>query len=131
VEASGSDGQPWPGTARASFEWHQSRAHLVQRTVIHEPNSPDSISIIGCDAANGAYAQLYSDDRGVCRIYSMRIADREWTLQREGEPFAQRFVGTFSEDARTISGRWEMAEDGADVTVDFSLTYRRVTPPDR
>jgi hypothetical protein len=90
------------------------------------PGAPDSISIMGCDAANGSYVQLYSDERGVCRIYSMRIDSREWILQREGEPFPQRFIGTISDDARTIAGRWEKAENGPEFTVDFYLTYRKV-----
>jgi hypothetical protein len=126
VEAKGPDGQAWPGASRASFQWHPSRAHLVQRTVTDVPGVPDSVSIMGCDAADGSYVQLYSDERGVCRIYTMRIDSREWILQREGEPFPQRFIGTFSDDARTISGRWEKAENGPEFTVDFYLTYRKV-----
>ncbi len=66
-------------------------------------------SIIGCDAANGTYYQLYSDDRGVCRVYEMSIGDSEWKLWRDGEPFPQRFTGRFDDDGRTIVGRWEKA----------------------
>ncbi len=118
VEAKGPDGLAWPGPpGRASFQWHPSRAHLVQRTAIDVPGAPASTSIIGCDAANGTFVQLYSDERGVCRIYSMRIDGREWILQRDGDPFPQRFVAEISRDARTISGRWEKAEDGADFAV--------------
>src|ERR1039458_8130835 len=99
VEAKGPDGQAWPGEGRATFEWHPSKAHLVQRTVTGVPGAPDSTSVIGCDAANGTFVQLYSDERGVCRIYSMKLGGGEWVLQREGEPFAQRFIGTISDDA--------------------------------
>ncbi|HTT53145.1 MAG TPA: hypothetical protein VMH35_17250 [Streptosporangiaceae bacterium] len=126
VEAAGPDGHPWPGRGRASFHWHPSRAHLVQRTVTDVPGAPDSTSIIGCDAADGSFAQLYSDERGVCRIYSMHIDGRAWTLQRDGDPFPQRFVGEFSDDARTIAGRWEKAEHAAGFAVDFYLTYRKI-----
>jgi hypothetical protein len=130
VEAKGPDGQAWPGEGRASFQWHPSHAHLVQRIVIDVPGAPDSTSIIGCDAANGTYVQLYSDERGVCRIYSMHIDSKQWTLRRDGEPFAQRFIATISDDARTISGRWDKAENGTEFTVDFYLTYRRHAPPE-
>jgi hypothetical protein len=44
--------EPWPGEARATFAWHASGAHLVQTAAIKLPGAPDSISIIGCDAAN-------------------------------------------------------------------------------
>jgi hypothetical protein len=126
VEATGADGQPWPGLGRATFEWHASRAHLVQRTVTDLPGAPDSIAIVGCDAAKGTFVQLYSDERQVCRIYSMSLNDARWVLERDGEPFPQRFVGMISEDARTISGRWEKSEDGGDFELDFSLTYRKI-----
>jgi hypothetical protein len=128
VEARWPSGEPWPGAGRCTFEWHPSRAHLVERTTADLPEAPDSISIIGCDAANGTYFQLYSDDRGVCRVYEMSIDDRQWTLWREGEPFSQRFTASISEDGNTITGRWEIAEDFANFTTDFALTYRRVIP---
>jgi hypothetical protein len=126
-EATSPDGEPWPGGARASFEWHESRAHLVARSTVDMPEAPNTISIIGCDAANGTYFQLYSDDRGVCRVYEMSIGDGEWKLWREGDPFPQRFTATISEDGDTISGRWEKAEDGTNYTTDFYLTYSRAT----
>ena len=69
LEAKPPDGPPWPGEARTTIEWHDSGAHLVSRFTVEMPEAPDSISIMGCDGANGIYFQLYSDDRGVCRIY--------------------------------------------------------------
>jgi hypothetical protein len=43
-------------------------------------------------------------------------------------PFAQRFTGTISDDARTISGCWEKADNGREFTVDFYLTYHKQAP---
>jgi hypothetical protein len=126
LEAKGADGERWPGGGRSTFAWHASGAHLVQRTVLDVPEAPDSTSIIGCDPANGIMIQLYSDERGVCRIYRMSIDGGQWILEREGDPFPQRFVGMISADGQTIDGRWEKAEDGSGFTVDFFLTYRRV-----
>ena len=126
LEAQPPEGDPWPGGGRVKFEWHDSGSHLVERWTVDMPEAPDGVAVIGCDAANGRYFQLYSDDRNVCRIYEMSIGNGEWRLWRDGEPFAQRFVGTFSADGDTISGRWELAEDGTTFTTDFNLTYRRV-----
>jgi hypothetical protein len=128
LEAAGPDGEPWPGEARATFEWHDSGAHLIARSTVEMPEAPNGVSIIGCDAANGTYCQLYSDDRGVCRIYEMSIAEGEWRLWREGEPFPQRFYGRFEDGGNTIVGRWEKAADGADYEIDFNLTYHRRVP---
>lgn len=118
-------GEPWPVAARATFEWHDSGAHVIGRTTVEAPEAPNAITIIGCDAANGTYYQLYSDDRGVCRVYEMSIGDGQWRLWREGEPFSQRFAATFEDRGETIAGRWETAEDGADYATDFELIYRR------
>jgi hypothetical protein len=126
LEAIGPDGQPWPGEATVTIEWHDSRAHIVQRSNIDVPEAPNSISIMGCDDANGTYYQLYSDDRGVCRIYEMSITESEWTLWRTGDPFAQRFAATFEDGGNTIRGRWEIAEDQVNFRTDFDLIYRRV-----
>jgi hypothetical protein len=125
LEAIPPGGKPWPGEARATIEWHDSRAHLVQRSTVELPEAPNAISIMGCDAATGAYYQLYSDDRGVCRVYRMSIGDGEWRLWREGEPFSQRFTARFEDDGDTIVGRWEKAQDGASYELDFDLIYRR------
>ena len=125
-EAKPPDGPPWPGEARATIEWHDSGAHLVARSTVEMPEAPDSISTMGCDGANGTYFQLYSDERGVCRVYEMSIADAEWKLWREGVPFPQRFTATISDDGETIVGRWEKAQDGRTWETDFDLTYRKV-----
>jgi len=125
-EATWPDGTRWPGIGTVTFEWHASRAHLVERGTADLPEAPDNVSIIGCDAANGTYFQLYSDERGVCRVYEMSIGDGEWKLWREGEPFSQRFTGTFSDDGNTITARWEIAEDFITYATDFDLVYRKV-----
>ncbi|GAA5039484.1 hypothetical protein [Actinopolymorpha pittospori] len=126
LEAIGPDGQSWPGEARATIEWHDSGAHIVQRSQADVPEAPDSISIIGCDGAAGTYYQLYSDDRGVCRVYEMSITESEWKLWRKGEDMAQRFTATFEDGGDTIRGRWEIAEAQESFRTDFDLIYRRI-----
>ena len=121
-------GEPWPGGGKVIFEWFDSGAHLVQRGTVGHPDAPDNISIIGCDAANGTYYQLYSDERGVSRVYQMSIGNGEWRLWRDGEPFSQRFTASFGDDGRTIKGLWEIAEDGADFAPDFEIILRKTGP---
>jgi hypothetical protein len=125
MEATPPGGEPWPGEARMSFEWHESGAHVVQRWTVEMPEAPNGTAVIGCDGANGTYFQLYSDERGVCRVYEMTIGEGRWEMSREGEPFAQRFEATF-EDEDTIVGRWEIAEGDGTFRTDFDVMYRRV-----
>jgi hypothetical protein len=47
-------------------------------------------------------------------------------LRRDGEPFSQRFTTTLSDDQDTITGRWEIGEDGTNYTTAFDLITRRV-----
>jgi hypothetical protein len=126
LEAIPPSGEPWPGEAWSTIEWLDSDAHIIQRSTIEMPEAPNGISVMGCDAANGTYYQLYSDDRGVCRVYEMSIGADGWSLWREGDPFPQRFTSTFEDDGDTIAGRWEKAEDGTTYETDFDLIYRRV-----
>lgn len=126
LTAIGPDGVAWPGEGRSSFEWHDSLTHLVQRTSLSVPGAPDAISIIGCDGADGTYYQLYSDERGVCRVFEMSIGDGEWRLWRDGAPFPQRFIGSFRDSGDRIVGRAEKAEDGTSFKLDFELIFTRL-----
>jgi hypothetical protein len=126
MEAGPPDGPPWPGEARVSFEWMEGAPLLVERWHVDMPEAPDGVAVIGRDATGDRYYQLYTDVRDVQRVYEMTLEDGVWKLWREGQPFSQRFTGTFAEDGATISGRWEVAEDGKTWRTDFNATYRRV-----
>jgi hypothetical protein len=126
LEAIPPSGEPWPGEARATFEWLEGGQLLFERTTIEMPEAPNGVLVYGCDAASGTYYQLYTDDRGVCRVYEMSIGNGKWKLWRDGPPFSQRFTATISEDDNRIEGRWELAEDGETFRTDFDLIYTRV-----
>ena len=117
---------------RTAFEPMPGGRLVVQRWEIQHPDAPDGIAIIGFDDARDAYVQHYFDSRGVVRLYEMRFDGVTWTLSRtvpDLSPldFSQRFTATFSEDGRTIEGRWEMSDDGAVWRHDFDLRYRKLT----
>jgi hypothetical protein len=126
VEATPPGGPPWPGDAEITFEWMEGAPFLIERSWVEMPEAPNAITVIGADAANGRYFQLYSDDRNVSRVYEMSIGDGEWKLWREGEPFDQRFAGKISDDGNRIEARWEAAKDGTNWETDFDLTFTRV-----
>jgi hypothetical protein len=116
--------------ARATFEWMPGEQFLVQRWEVPIPEAPDGIAIIGFDVGRDTYLQHYFDSRGVARVYEMSFSDGVWKLWRESPDFSpldfrQRFEGTFSDDGRTIAGRWEISGDGSSWEHDFDLTYTR------
>lgn len=118
--------------ARMVFEWMPGRRFLIQRFQAPDP-APDGIAIIGCDAARNSLLQHYFDERGVVRLYEMTFANGIWTLTRTKPDFspldfAQRYIGTFSDDQRAIRGSWEIARDGSTWEHDFELNYTKVKP---
>jgi hypothetical protein len=116
---------------RVVFEWMAGQQFLIQRWEVPVPETPDGLAIIGFDEGRGTYLQHYFDSRGIARVYAMSLKDGVWTLRREAPDFspldfAQRYTGTFSDDGRTIVGRWEIAHDGSTWEHDFDLTHVRV-----
>lgn len=126
---------PEPGRGRVTFEWELGGQFLLERATADHPEAPDSVALISvAESADGhEYVQHYFDSRGVVRTYRMTLREREWTLVRDRPDFtpldfAQRYTGRFSEDGRTITGRWETSDDGGRSWAhDFDLTYRKAT----
>lgn len=117
---------------RARFSWVLGGRFLLMQVAIPHPDAPDSWAIIGVAEHGRAYTQHYFDSRGVARVYAMTLVDGIWTLLREAADFtpldfAQRFTGRFSDDGKTILGRWETRPLGAEWLHDFDLTYTKVS----
>jgi hypothetical protein len=112
--------------AETAFEWLGDRQFLVQRWHVDHPDAPDGIALIGAGPAPGSYVQHYFDERGVERDYDMTFADGRWTLTRIVPGFSQQYVGELSADGSTITGHWDMSDDGTNWQRDFDLTYTRV-----
>ena len=123
--------EPSDATATSTFEWLFDGAFVLQRSTVDHPMAPDGHMVIQAVAdREGHYVQHYFDSRGVVRTYAMTFDGRTWTLTRT-EPdftpleFCQRFVGTLSDDGRTIDGRWESSPDGQAWELDFRLRYAK------
>lgn len=127
MDASPPGGPPWPGEGRVTFEWLEGGAFLCQRWSVDMPEAPNGVAVIGADTSKGAFFQLYTDERGVHRVYEMSFADGEWKMWRDSDdPFPQRFIAQLSDDGGTFTGRWEKAEEGSEWETDFDLTYTKV-----
>ena len=121
------------GHGRATFEWIEGGAFVLERAEAPGP-TPDgwrthrrsTRAVIGWDDSTDEVVQLYSDSRGVTRIYRGTLTATEWRLERAAPDFHQRFIGDFRDDGRTIDGRWESSPDGTTWELDFPITYRRV-----
>ena len=56
----------------------------------------------------------------------MSLRNNVWKLWRDSPDFSQCFMGTFSDDGKKITGRWEKSSDSSNWEHDFDLTYVRV-----
>ncbi len=104
-------GEPWPGEATTTFEWLEGsdKRLLIERSTIEMPEAPDSVCVIGCDAAKGTYYQLYTDDRNVCRVYEMSIGQRRVEALARGRALQPALHGQDlrgrQPDRGTVGGR--------------------------
>ena len=72
-----------------TFEWIEQGAALVMR--MDGGETPAATWIIGRDESESDSCVLYTDDRGVSRVYRMSFSDRTWRMWHDTTEFAQRF----------------------------------------
>lgn len=110
----------------SSFKWLEHGALLVWHSEWERPGPPSAVSVIGHDDSGEGYFLLYSDERGVARIYQTGLEGRVWKMHRESPGFSQRLTGTFSEDGNTITSYGELSQDGLNWVPDLDVTYTKV-----
>lgn len=110
----------------SSFSWLKEDGLLLWR-FDSEPGGgiPTALSVIGCDDSTGACSVLYSDERGVTRIYQMSLEDGIWKMWRDAPGFLQRMTATISSDGNTITSHGELSRDGKHWEQDLNVTYTR------
>jgi hypothetical protein len=110
----------------SSFEWLREGALLVWHFNWEQGQGiPNAFSVIGHDDAVEPCSMLYTDERGVARIYQMSLVDGVWKMWRNSSDFSQRMTGTFSDDSNTINWQGEMSHDGSNWETDLSVTFTR------
>jgi hypothetical protein len=110
----------------SSFEWLEQAALLVWHFDWERPGPPSAISVIGHDDPAADYFVLYSDERGVARIYEMSMEGRVWKMHRESPGFSQRMTGRFGDDGNTITVHGELSRDGSNWEPDLDVIYAKV-----
>lgn len=110
----------------SSFEWLREGALLAWHFDWERGQGiPSAFSVIGQDDAVEPCSMLYTDERGVARIYQMSLAGGVWKMWREAPEFSQRMTGTFSDDGNTITWHGELSYDGSTWEPDLRVTYTR------
>jgi hypothetical protein len=108
------------------FDWIEDGAAVAMRQIRDAQDPPAARMLIGRDQDDEQYTVLYSDARGVSRVYRMSFAAGRWRLWRDNPSFAQRFEAQLSEDGSHMTGRWEKSFDGGPWEHDFNVEYARL-----
>lgn len=108
------------------FEWIEDGALLAMRQGGDDGAPPAARMIIGRDQDSAHYTVLYSDARGVSRVYTMSFTSRQWRMWRDNASFAQRFEASLRDDGSRITGHWAKAPDGGPWEHDFNVEYTRI-----
>jgi hypothetical protein len=109
-----------------TVEWIEDGALLVMRQSEQSGNPPLARWAIGRDESVPDYRVLYSDSRGVSRVYEMSFSEGLWRLWRNSPGFSQRFEARVSPDRNIITSHWEKTDDDATWEHDFDITYTRL-----
>jgi len=120
-------GQDEPIRGATSYAWLEGGGYVVQRSTMEHPDFPNAIMVIGPAVGDRErIVQHYFDSRGIARIYDISFDDGVLGISRDDADFAQRYRGRISDDGQTITGAWEICEDGATWRHDFAGTYTKV-----
>lgn len=104
-----------------SYEWLPGGFFLLHRVDVQMGSERnESIEVIGFDASSNTYPMHFFDNRGNTGTMRAKFNNGTWTFLSD----ALRFTGSFSEDGKTLSGRWEQSADGTTWThwMDIRLT---------
>lgn len=111
---------------QSSFQWLREGALLVWQFDWEQGQGiPSAFCVIGHDDTVEPCTVLYTDERGVARIYQMSLDGGVWKMWRESPDFWQRMSGTFSEDGNSLTWQGELSRDGSTWEPDLSVTYTR------
>ena len=110
---------------QTTYEWLEGSRFLIQRAVNEHPEFPDSLSVVGVMESGSDLSMQYFDSRGVHRVYAIAFDGKELTVARDAPEFDQRLSATLSDDGSTLTGVWQMNEDGQGYRDDLAFTFRR------
>lgn len=116
---------PSPVKGTSTFEWLVEGGLLLWRSDWEPSEIPSAVSVIGRDDSGEAMTVLYTDERGVGRIYEMAFDDGTWKMWRDSPGFSQRMKGSFNESGNAITVRGELSRDGSNWGPDLTVSYTR------
>jgi uncharacterized protein DUF1579 len=93
---------------RDTYEWLAGGFFLIHRVDVRMSDQKnESIEVIGYDASSKTYPMHSFDSQGNAIAMQANVTGDTWTFTGE----SMRFTGVFSNDGKSISGKWEYLSD--------------------
>lgn len=109
--------------ATDSYEWMPGGYFLVHRVDGRMGDMVvQALEVIGYDEDCDCYVSQSFDNSGNTASYRAYLRGDEWSIEGARE----RFTGVFSEDRRTLRGRWERSADGEEWRPWMAITLTRM-----
>jgi hypothetical protein len=91
-----------------TYEWLSGGFFLIHRVNVRMGDQRnESIEIIGYDTSSKTYPMHSFDSQGNSIVMQASVVGDTWTFIGE----SMRFTGAFSDDGKSISGKWEYLSD--------------------
>jgi hypothetical protein len=113
IAFSGTDSYAW--LEGGLFVLHQVDVMMGDRPVI-------GVETIWHDPSSGTYRSHFVDADGATSGYEARLEGRTWTMVSE----IDRFSGSFSEDGKVLTGRWERRSGSSNWGPWMDVTLTRI-----
>ena len=126
MEAAPPGGPRWPGSARVVLEWLDAAPLVVERWHVDMPEAPDGTAVIGCDGPARRLSPALHGRTGCPAHLRHEPGGRRLEALAGWSAVRTAVHGALLRGRRTISGRWEIAEDGETWRTDFDLAYTKV-----
>ena len=92
-----------------TYEWFPGGFFLLHHVDVRMGEQQTKVvEIIGYDTSGKTYPMHSFDNQGNHAVMQARVEGNTWTFIGE----SMRFTGAFSTDGNTITGKWELFNDG-------------------
>lgn len=118
-------------SAMQTYEWLPGGQFLIHRFDGHIGDSPAAcIEIIGFESERRCYRAYTFYNNGQMNVWDIELRDGQWRLLGDwnagGKSLKVRCTTTFTDDGKTMHGKWEYSSDGSTWLTFWDVSARKV-----
>lgn len=113
-------------SGEVTFEWMENNFFFIQHI---DFGGGKSFEVIGYDEESNSLKTHYFSNTGQILEYTYEVNDDTITVSIDMPHAKGKFIGKFSNDGNSYTGRWDWTEDGA--RKGYSATMTKVQPKEK